>query len=109
MTVPMQIDPEAIKAEYRDGILALPIPRAERDKPRGSRSARRTRGTEPHVTTRIAGPAKARGRKKQESTVPARTFVPTTDIFESEQALTIVMEMPGLTKATSTSAWRTAF
>jgi len=33
--------------------------------------------------------------KKQETTVPARTFVPATDIYETEAALTIVMEMPG--------------
>ena len=37
-------------------------------------------------------------QKKEESTVPARTFVPTTDIYESEQALTLVMEMPGVEK-----------
>jgi HSP20 family protein len=30
----MQIDAEGIKAEYEDGVLALFIPRAERDKPR---------------------------------------------------------------------------
>ena len=34
LTVPMQIDPDGIKAEYEDGLLALFIPRAERDKPR---------------------------------------------------------------------------
>lgn len=34
LTVPMQIDAEGIKAEYRDGMLALFIPRAESDKPR---------------------------------------------------------------------------
>jgi HSP20 family protein len=34
LTVPMQIDPNGIKAEYRDGILALFLPRAESDKPR---------------------------------------------------------------------------
>jgi HSP20 family protein len=34
ITVPVQIDPDRIKAEYRDGILALFIPRAESDKPR---------------------------------------------------------------------------
>ena len=34
LTVPMQIDPDGIKAEYNDGLLALFIPRAERDKPR---------------------------------------------------------------------------
>ena len=32
--------------------------------------------------------------KKQETTAPARVFVPATDIFETEAALTIVMEMP---------------
>jgi HSP20 family protein len=32
--LPVQINPEGIKAEYRDGVLALFIPRAESDKPR---------------------------------------------------------------------------
>jgi HSP20 family protein len=36
--------------------------------------------------------------KKQEGTVPARTYLPVTDIFETEQALTVVMEMPGVDK-----------
>ena len=34
LSLPIQIDPDQIKAEYRDGILALHLPRAERDKPR---------------------------------------------------------------------------
>lgn len=34
LTVPMQIDADGIKAECRDGVLALHIPRAESDKPR---------------------------------------------------------------------------
>jgi HSP20 family protein len=34
LAVPMQINADAIKAEYRDGVLALFIPRAESDKPR---------------------------------------------------------------------------
>jgi HSP20 family protein len=34
LVMPMQIDPDGIKAEYNDGMLALFIPRAERDKPR---------------------------------------------------------------------------
>jgi HSP20 family protein len=34
LVVPMQVDPDGIKAEYNDGMLALFIPRAERDKPR---------------------------------------------------------------------------
>ena len=34
ITLPVRIDPDRIKAEVRDGILALFIPRAESDKPR---------------------------------------------------------------------------
>jgi HSP20 family protein len=36
--------------------------------------------------------------KKQESTVPARAFLPVTDIFETDQALTVILEMPGVRK-----------
>jgi HSP20 family protein len=35
---------------------------------------------------------------KEEKTVPARYFVPSTDIYETEDALTVVMEMPGVEK-----------
>lgn len=38
--------------------------------------------------------------KKQEATAPARLFMPTTDIFEAEHALTVVLEMPGVDKST---------
>ena len=34
ITLPIKIDPDRIKAEYRDGILAIFVPRAEADKPR---------------------------------------------------------------------------
>ena len=34
LSLPVQLDPARIKAEYRDGILALHLPRSERDKPR---------------------------------------------------------------------------
>jgi HSP20 family protein len=34
ITVPIEIDPNAVQAEYRDGILALLLRRAEREKPR---------------------------------------------------------------------------
>jgi len=36
--------------------------------------------------------------KAQESTTPTRAFMPTADIFESEEALTVVLEMPGVSK-----------
>jgi HSP20 family molecular chaperone IbpA len=36
--------------------------------------------------------------QKKEGTVPARFFVPSADIYESEQALTVVLEMPGIEK-----------
>lgn len=34
LSLPVNLDPDGIKAEYRDGILALFLPRSERDKPR---------------------------------------------------------------------------
>lgn len=33
---------------------------------------------------------------KDEKTIPVRYFVPTTDILETEDALTVVMELPGV-------------
>jgi HSP20 family protein len=35
---------------------------------------------------------------KQEATIPARVFVPATDIFETDEALTVILEMPGIDK-----------
>src|ERR1051325_9204680 len=35
---------------------------------------------------------------KEEKTVPARYFVPSTDIHETDDALIVVMEMPGVEK-----------
>ena len=34
ISLPVEVDADNVKAEYRDGILALYLPRAERDKPR---------------------------------------------------------------------------
>jgi HSP20 family protein len=36
--------------------------------------------------------------RKQESTIPARVFLPVADIFETEQTLTVILEMPGVAK-----------
>ncbi len=35
---------------------------------------------------------------KEEKTVPGRYYVPYTDIYETDEALTVVMEMPGVEK-----------
>src|SRR4029453_13227513 len=35
---------------------------------------------------------------KEEKTVPARYYVPNTDIYETPDALTLVMEVPGVEK-----------
>ena len=37
LTVPVEVDADGVRAEYRDGILALYLPRAERDKARSIR------------------------------------------------------------------------
>jgi HSP20 family molecular chaperone IbpA len=35
---------------------------------------------------------------KEEQTVPGRYFVPAADIFETESAMTVILEMPGVEK-----------
>jgi HSP20 family molecular chaperone IbpA len=34
--------------------------------------------------------------KKDETTIPARIFMPTADIYETQDALTVILEMPGV-------------
>ena len=36
--------------------------------------------------------------QKEEKTVPAKYYVPNADIFETDEALTVVMEIPGVEK-----------
>jgi HSP20 family protein len=36
--------------------------------------------------------------KKEETTIPARIFLPTTDIYEAPGLLTVLVEMPGVEK-----------
>ncbi len=37
--------------------------------------------------------------KKQETTIPTRMFVPIADIYEDQDALTLILEMPGVDKS----------
>ena len=46
----------------------------------------------------LSVPQKKELTSKEEKTVPSRYFVPNTDIYEGEEALTIVMEVPGVEK-----------
>jgi HSP20 family protein len=36
--------------------------------------------------------------KKEETTIPARIFLPTMDIYEAPESLTVLVEMPGVEK-----------
>jgi HSP20 family protein len=36
--------------------------------------------------------------KKEEATIPARTYLPAADIYETNDALTVILEMPGVEK-----------
>ncbi len=36
---------------------------------------------------------------KEETTIPTRTYLPTADIFETKDALQVVLEMPGVEKS----------
>jgi HSP20 family protein len=46
----------------------------------------------------LSVPQKKELAPKEEKTVPARYYVPNTDIYETDEALTLVMEMPGVEK-----------
>jgi HSP20 family protein len=37
--------------------------------------------------------------KREEATVPSRVFLPNTDIYETQDALNVIMEMPGVEKS----------
>jgi HSP20 family protein len=37
--------------------------------------------------------------KTEEATIPARVFLPTADIYETQDALTVILEMPGVEKS----------
>ena len=37
--------------------------------------------------------------KKEETTIPTRVFLPTADIYETTDALNVVLEMPGVEKS----------
>jgi HSP20 family protein len=37
--------------------------------------------------------------KREEATVPSRVFLPSTDIYETQDALNVIMEMPGVEKS----------
>jgi HSP20 family protein len=39
VTMPVEIDPDRVRAEYRDGVLALFLPRAESEKPKSIKVA----------------------------------------------------------------------
>jgi len=39
VTLPVEIDPDGVKAEYRDGVLALFLPPSEREKPKSIKVA----------------------------------------------------------------------
>ena len=36
--------------------------------------------------------------KREETTIPARIFLPIADIYETQDALTVILEMPGVEK-----------
>src|SRR5437764_9731482 len=36
---------------------------------------------------------------REETTIPARVFLPTADIYETQDALTVILEMPGVEKS----------
>lgn len=37
--------------------------------------------------------------KREETTIPARIFIPVADIYETQDALTVILEIPGVEKS----------
>ena len=50
------------------------------------------------MTQEIAVQQKKEVATKEERTVPARYFLPNTDIYETDDALSLIMEVPGVDK-----------
>jgi HSP20 family molecular chaperone IbpA len=104
VTMPIEINPDGVKAEYRDGILALFLPRAESDKPKSIKVAwdvSATRSQEGQDHGRETGTPRARkegavGEGGEDH--PRPLYVPYADIYETDEALAVVMEMPGVEK-----------
>jgi len=58
---------------------------------------------EPEITNPATQPQELAVQEKkelggEEKTVPGRFFVPSTDVFETEDGLTLVIEMPGVSR-----------
>jgi HSP20 family protein len=51
------------------------------------------------TTQELEVPKKRQVKSQEESTVPVSMFIPTTDIYETEAALTVVVELPGVDKS----------
>lgn len=47
----------------------------------------------------IQAQKKREQENREETTIPARVFVPTADIYETQNALTVILEMPGVEKS----------
>ena len=43
----------------------------------------------------------------EKKTIPGRYYIPYVDIYETDDTLAVLMEMPGVEKKISTSRWRT--
>ena len=98
LSMPIPIDPDAIKAEYAMACSALYLARGER-KAADHQDWQLTFESRPMDTQQeLQVQQKREVESKQEATIPARVFVPATDIFETDEALTVILEMPGVDK-----------
>ena len=61
-------------------------------------SGQPNQGTEGVTVQELAVHEKKELVSKEEKTVPGRYYVPYTDIHETDEAITVVMEMPGVEK-----------
>jgi HSP20 family protein len=98
VAIPIQIDPDRIRAEYRDGVIALFILRAEREKPRSIKITWTVgeQSWQPIKSCRCSRSAKSKVRKR--ARCRGGCFSRRRTSFETSEALTLVLEMPGVDK-----------
>src|SRR6476469_10078666 len=96
LVVPMQIDPNGIKPITTTACWRCLSPAPSRTSREPLRSNSQVGSSIVAGQQELPVQQKREVDKAQEPTTPMRAFLPTTDIFETEDTLTVVLEMPGV-------------
>ena len=105
LTLPALIDAAKVSADYRDGVLTLAAARREMSVRARSRSTKRV--TEQRRRNMATQEVALQGKKElapaQERTEAGKFYSPYTDIYETNDAVVVAMEVPASSARPSTS------